>query len=273
MAEGDAEWHSSSLYVFYLTLGWFAFAVWSVSFYPQVLLNYRRKSVTGLTFDFLVFNFTKHSSYLIYNASLYFSPVVQQQYRDKYGKSELIPVAPSDVAFSIHAVLLTAITLFQVCIYERGQQKVSKPAIGITTVAWGSAVVLLFMAWPKGDWLWLVSGFNIIQLVMTAIKYIPQAWFNYQRKSTVGWSIGNIILDLSGGTANIFQMAIQSIDQNSTENFTGNVGKLGLSLESIFFDVLFVIQHYCLYPKREGITVDEYQEIEEGEPETPAHGH
>ena len=30
----------------------------------------------------------------------------------------MIPVAASDVAFSIHAVLLTAITLFQVVIYD-----------------------------------------------------------------------------------------------------------------------------------------------------------
>lgn len=30
----------------------------------------------------------------------------------------MIPVAANDVAFSIHAVLLTAITLFQILIYE-----------------------------------------------------------------------------------------------------------------------------------------------------------
>lgn len=31
---------------------------------------------------------------------------------------QMIPVAANDVAFSIHAVLLTAITLFQIMIYE-----------------------------------------------------------------------------------------------------------------------------------------------------------
>ena len=30
----------------------------------------------------------------------------------------MIPVAANDVAFSIHAVLLTAITLFQIAIYD-----------------------------------------------------------------------------------------------------------------------------------------------------------
>lgn len=31
---------------------------------------------------------------------------------------QMIPVAANDVAFSVHAVLLTAITLFQIVIYD-----------------------------------------------------------------------------------------------------------------------------------------------------------
>lgn len=98
-------------------MGWTAFVTWSISFYPQVFLNYRRKrcrlllhiifsiycmlnesglvcglnevfvfcSVVGLNFDFVVLNLTKRSSFLIYNASLYFSKAVQKQYLKKYG--------------------------------------------------------------------------------------------------------------------------------------------------------------------------------------------
>ncbi|KAH9293817.1 hypothetical protein KI387_040977, partial [Taxus chinensis] len=58
--------------------------------------------VVGLNLDFLVFNLTKHSSYLIYNASLFFSPLLQRQYHQQYGYDQMIPVAPNDVAFSIH---------------------------------------------------------------------------------------------------------------------------------------------------------------------------
>lgn len=35
-----------------------------------------------------------------------------------WGWMQMIPVAANDVAFSIHAVLLTAVTLFQLVIYE-----------------------------------------------------------------------------------------------------------------------------------------------------------
>ncbi|KAF8390571.1 hypothetical protein HHK36_025098 [Tetracentron sinense] len=244
------SWNSLPLEIAYQVLGWIAFFSWSFSFYPQVILNFRRKSVVGLNFDFLVLNLTKHSSYLIYNVSLFFSPVVQRQYHEKYGYSEMIPVAANDVAFSIHAVLLTAFTLYQVLIYERGNQKVSKASLGITSAVWISAAVCVFIAWPSHSWLWLISIFNTIQVIMTVIKYIPQAFMNFGRKSTEGWSIGNILLDLLGGVTNYAQMAVQSIDQGSWVNFYGNIGKTLLSLVSIFFDLLFMFQHYVLYPSK-----------------------
>jgi len=260
MGDGPG-WHTEAWYVAYQTLGWFAFTVWSISFYPQVILNYRRKSVVGLNFDFVVLNFTKHTSYLIYNAALYFSPVVQKQYHEKYGYDELIPVAPSDVAFSSHAVLLTTVLLVQLFLFEKGGQRVSSTCIGISVVVWGSAFVLLLLAFPTGNWLWLVSAFNIIQLIMTCIKYAPQAYFNYRRKSTVGWSITNIVLDLSGGTANLLQMFVQSIDQHSFENFSGNVGKVGLSLFTIAFDIFFTVQHFYLYAIPLVVSPEDYLQV------------
>ncbi|XP_078434809.1 PQ-loop repeat family protein / transmembrane family protein [Wolffia australiana] len=247
-----SSWNSQSMEVLYQTLGWIAFFSWSFSFYPQVLLNYRRKSVVGLNFDFLVLNVTKHSSYLIYNAGLFFSSTIQRQYREKYGSDEIIPVAANDVCFSVHAVLLTVVTLFQVIIYERGTQRVSRICIFITSFVWITAAVCLIVAWPSDSWLWLVSVFNTIQLIITAIKYTPQAFMNYQRKSTVGWSIGNILLDLTGGVLNFGQMTVQSVDQGSYVNFYGNIGKTLLSLEVVFFDLLFILQHYVLYPVKVG---------------------
>ena len=36
--------------------GWIYFFCWSLSFYPQCLLNYRRKSTSGTTVDFPMIN-------------------------------------------------------------------------------------------------------------------------------------------------------------------------------------------------------------------------
>lgn len=37
-------------------IGWSYFVMWSVSFYPQLVINYRRKSVAGISLDFLALN-------------------------------------------------------------------------------------------------------------------------------------------------------------------------------------------------------------------------
>ncbi|KAI9127974.1 hypothetical protein K1719_000967 [Acacia pycnantha] len=260
-----ASWNSVPLLVSYEVLGWLTFVCWSFSFYPQVFLNYRRKSVVGLNFDFVVLNLTKHLSYLVYNASLYFSPTVQKQYKNKYGQNEMIPVAANDVAFSSHAVLLTATTLFQIAIYERGDQKVSKIACGIVSIVWLIVAICFFKTLSTHHWLWLLSVFNVVQVCLTTIKYIPQAVMNFMRKSTEGWSIENTLLDFLGSVGNYSQMVMQSIDQGSWMNIYGNIGKVMLSLVSISFDILFMIQHYVLYRHNKGPNAKTAPEVEMAE--------
>ncbi|KAI3831474.1 hypothetical protein MKW92_003555 [Papaver armeniacum] len=230
-------WNSTPLEIAYIVFGWISFfASWGFSFYPQIILNFRTKSVVGLNFDFLVLNLTKHSSYLIYNATLYFSPVVQRQYHEKYGFDQMIPVAANDVAFSAHSVMLTTVAFYQVFIYERGTQKVARSSIAITAAVWVSAAVCSFVAWPNQSWLWLISVFNAIQVTMTVIKYIPQ-----------DGAPAHVFLDLLGGVTSYTQMVMQSIDQGSLVNFYGNLGKCLLSLVSIFYDLIFLFQRYVLY--------------------------
>ncbi|KAJ8639549.1 hypothetical protein MRB53_016243 [Persea americana] len=245
-----ASWNSISLEITYQVFGWLAFFCLSFCFYLQLLLNYTRKSVVGLNFDFVVLNLMKQSCYLVYNASLFFSPVIQRQYRAKYGYGAMIPVAANDVALSIHAVLSKAIGAFQILIHERGSQKISKTCIAINSAVLVVAVICIIIAWPNNSWLWLISMFNTIQVFMTAIKYIPQAFMNFKRKSTEGWSIYYVSLELLGGVTNFAQMWVQSIDQGSFVNFYGNIGKTLLSLVAVFFDLLFIFQHYVLYPSK-----------------------
>ena len=41
-------------------VGWIYFAAWSVSFYPQTWMNFRRKSVIGLSFDYQLYNLVRN---------------------------------------------------------------------------------------------------------------------------------------------------------------------------------------------------------------------
>jgi cystinosin len=70
---------------------------------------------------------------------------------------------------------------------------------------------------------------------------------NYQRQSTDGWSIGQILLDFSGGVLSLVQLLIDASFQPNWSGVVGNPVKLGLGNISIFFDIIFITQHYVLY--------------------------
>ena len=109
--------HVSWLQAFSDVIGWIYFSAWTISFWPQVFLNFYRKSVVGLNFDFLTYNIIGFACYASYNCALFFSPVVQKEYKDQNPKGGL-PVTLQDVCFALHAVAVVLLTIFQCLIFE-----------------------------------------------------------------------------------------------------------------------------------------------------------
>ncbi|KAL2089803.1 hypothetical protein ACEWY4_014491 [Coilia grayii] len=240
---------SNILSIINQVIGWIYFVAWSISFYPQAYENWKRKSVVGLNFDFLALNLTGHFAYSVFNVGLFWIPDIKEEFL-KRDPNAVNPVDANDVFFSIHAVLLCLVYVFQCVIYERGEQKVSKVAVVLLVVGWTFALVSLFVAVAgKITWLDYLYYFSYIKLAVTLVKYIPQAYMNYRRKSTEGWSIGNVLLDFTGGSFSILQMFLQSYNNDQWTLIFGDPTKFGLGLFSVFFDVLFIFQHYCLYRK------------------------
>ncbi|XP_048416146.2 cystinosin-like isoform X1 [Stegostoma tigrinum] len=241
---------SNALRIICQVIGWVYFFAWSISFYPQVIENWRRKSVVGLNFDFLALNLTGHIAYGMFNVGLFWIPYIKEQFLE-YNPTGVNPVQGSDVFFSIHAVLLTTLTICQCCFYERGEQKVSKVTTGLLVAAWLFALITLFVTVAnKLTWLEYLYYFSYIKLVITVIKYVPQAYMNCRRKSTIGWSIGNVLLDFTGGSFSIVQMFLQSYNNDEWLLIFGDPTKFGLGLFSVLFDIFFMIQHYCLYRQK-----------------------
>jgi cystinosin len=92
------------------------------------------------------------------------------------------------------------------------------------------------------------------------VKYMPQVLTNYRNHSTHGWSIAQIILDIIGGILSLTQLGIDSYLQHDWSGITGNPVKLALGNVSIFFDVIFMFQHYCLYKGKKGKAFAEGEE-------------
>ncbi|KAK9412584.1 cystinosin [Crotalus adamanteus] len=175
--------HSKAVRIVDQVIGWIYFLAWSVSFYPQVFENWRRKSVVGLSFDFIALNLTGFIAYSVFNIGLFWIIPVKEQFLHRYPNG-VNPVASNDVFFSLHAVALTLFIIFQCIIYERESQK------SVSSRHW---------------------------LGITLIKYFPQAYLNFRRKSTMGWSIGNVLLDFTGGAFSLMQMFLQSLQQRRME--------------------------------------------------------
>lgn len=99
----------------------------------------------------------------------------------------------------------------------------------------------------------VVSLMGYFKLSISFLKYLPQLYWNYQRKSTKGWSIANIILDLTGGLLSFGQMALEAAFGQDVKI---NIVKLILGIMVVFYDILFIVQHYCIYPQhREQLAV------------------
>ena len=77
--------------------------------------------------------------------------------------------------------------------------------------------------------------------------YIPQVYENWRRKSTDGWNIWNVLLDFGGGSLSICQLMIDCGSTGNWSGLTGDPVKFLLGFVSIIFDLVFMIQHYCLY--------------------------
>jgi cystinosin len=70
---------------------------------------------------------------------------------------------------------------------------------------------------------------------------------NYYRRSTVGFSIAQMMLDFTGGLLSNAQLFIDSYLQDDWSGVWGNPVKFLLANLSIFFDVIFFCQHFWWY--------------------------
>eukprot|EP00656_Telonema_subtile_P038746 TRINITY_DN4393_c0_g1_i1.p1 TRINITY_DN4393_c0_g1~~TRINITY_DN4393_c0_g1_i1.p1 ORF type:complete len:235 (-),score=50.67 TRINITY_DN4393_c0_g1_i1:113-817(-) len=220
-------------------------------------MNYRRKSVTGVSFDFISYNVLGYACYSVFNTSFFISSGIQEAYRHKHGKSSN-DVQANDVFFALHGMALTLITAAQCWIYERGGQTVSKLAMclnGIGALSIGTYALFVLTDGHHSEtgfssWLQFLYYLSYIKLAVTVIKYIPQVYLNFARKSTHGWTIHNVLLDFIGGFLSVTQMLMDAGVKQDWSSITGDPVKLGLGVFTMIFDLVFIVQHYILYNPR-----------------------
>lgn len=310
-----------------LFFGWIYTLSWTLSFYPQLFLNYQRKTVTGLSFDFVVLNLYGFCCMFTYCTSFYFNPTIQSQYAARHdGKSALVQL--NDVFFAGHAMFITAVGLLQVLYYykfSRSHGTLTKtsgsninvvdeldvdeeeidleasshasinrnsngniastplslisgtttspllvqpstsvdlfslhklfPPLSIYTTRFilATFVIVFFMALSISwsifglEWIDLVILLGYAKIITTIWKYAPQLLLNFQRKTTVGFSVYNIQFDFIGGIFSIAQLVLDAYIAQDWSGIWGNPLKLGIGIVTLGYDTLFLLQHYVWF--------------------------
>jgi cystinosin len=209
------------------------------------------------------------AAYFVSNLAFYYSPVVRSQYAARH--NGLTPtVAFNDITFALHALVLSLITTSQYLLRPLWGFEPSpgtRPSRFVTGIIAGSALGVLITCLivatttttpsssvdPATDWceLDIVYAVGYVKLLVTLVKYSPQILANFRNKSTRGWSIWQILLDLIGGLLSLAQLGIDSYLQHDWSGVTGNPVKLALGNCSLVFDTIFIVQHYLLYRGKE----------------------
>ncbi|CAD0057073.1 unnamed protein product [Aureobasidium pullulans] len=255
-------------------LGWSYFTSWSLSFYPQPLRCWKRRSTRGITVDFPLLNIVGFTSYFISTTSFLFSHEIRQQYAVRHPFAPEPTVRFNDLVFALHGTIVCFVFYSQ--FYPRlwnfevvKGQRASSTALGIFYGSIiGVAITVLLVSLFKGgrdtadSWadIDVIYAFLTSNLSSLSANTPLKHGYNYKIKSTAGWAIDMIWLDFIGGVMSLLQLIIDSALQADWSGITGNPAKLFLAMFSLCFDMIFFVQHYVLYKGNELPSEDEEED-------------
>jgi cystinosin len=270
-------------------IGWAYVVAWSVSLYPPIFLINRLKSVEGVSFDFVFLNLLGYVTYTISQSLLYFSTTVRNEYAQRHslsktGELNYPLVRFNDVAYGYHGLATVIYMLYQMycCGYTRNARQYVGTVTKLIFVLGGllSVGVVYYELFPPANSQFQMYDVAVLmgnlKVTMSISKYIPQVLWNRRRKSTKGWSIDAIQLDIVGGILSLGQLFLDGYIRGDLKGVLNNSVKLllaGVSLAgnlvvvtdtkyclglmfnsnqiTLLFDAIFAFQHYFLYGDRE----------------------
>ena len=204
------------------------------------------------------------AGYITYATSAGEDYIITRGYIDDNLGTGIVQI--QDIFFAAHALLITLITIIQILYFydpSDKDQKVSNITITIILVMiWGAILLVIvengfeyYDPHVKENRKYIFNSLVYLgwcKVVISLIKYIPQVVSNFRRRSTIGWNIHNILLDFTGGAFSFGQNIIDSFRDEfsitSDDQSKGlNIAKYALSIISMLFDIVFMVQHYILF--------------------------
>ncbi|KAI8476214.1 MAG: hypothetical protein J3K34DRAFT_516640 [Monoraphidium minutum] len=240
-------------------LGWSYFSAWTISFAPQIVDNQRTRDVSGLSPDYILFSAIGYGCYTAYTAALLFSDDVRASYAAAHGGATP-GVSPCDFAFAAGAAAATLLVAGQyAAMAGPGALRLSPFAAAVAAavaLACGGSAALIHAACDGtpdcAAWLPLLGLLGGVKIAMTLVKYTPQVIHNHTRRSTQGWSLTTVLLDVAGGGLSLGQMLLDAAARHDLAVVTGNPAKMWVAALSLGYDAVFIAQHYWAYRDKQG---------------------
>ena len=189
--------------------------------------------------NYLVLNFIGYTYYSTYNIYGYV-------YDPPFNNGQ---IHLSDIIFAVHGLFMVSVQIVLVLYYPRkdNQLKRSWMAFALLSIASIGAYALYN---PVIEKVVLVMG--LMKVAISFVKYVPQVYLNWSRKSTAGWSFENVLLDFTGGLLSFLQIPVDYYATGSKPKLDSNlnVAKFLLGFITVSFDIIFIVQHYCLYGRK-----------------------
>ena len=228
---------------------------WSISMYPPIITNWRHKSASAISMDFVMLN-TAGYSYLVIST---FLQLYYWQLKDEESDLGRPKLTQFDFWYCLHGCVMNVVLLTQVVAGARiwrfpvkGYRKMNTWYLRILLASLAIFAMLSMQfvyancqyGWHNSRTLAYCNNLFLLKISMSLIKYIPQVTHNWTRKSMDCFPIQGVFLDITGGIASLLQLIWQlSNDQGfSLSMFVTNFGKLGLSMVTLIFNFIFVMQ-------------------------------
>lgn len=266
--------------------GYIYFLAWSISNWPQILLNYHNKSTDGLSVDYVFVNLVGFVCYAIFNSSFYWSKALMEAYeKDHDGTKNYIK--SEDVFLALQAAVLVGVVAMQIFFYDVSgvfvrMNRYFKAFIiglivfilfylmlvavsGASLSEYDSTANVKYLNWSD-----FVFSLSYVKLISTLTKYIPQIILNQKRQSTSGFNIWTVVFDFLGGLFSSLQVVGDCINLKSSDEMKVHVVKLTIGIITMAKNAILILQHYVWYRHSDRVqNVDDYINdgvVEESDP-------
>ncbi|SCV01432.1 LAMI_0G11474g1_1 [Lachancea mirantina] len=229
---------------------------WCLSIYPSLFKNWRQKSASAISVDFLIINIV---GYVCLTSAIFLQLFCWQETNDE--NEPLRPtVTQFDLWYCVHSLVMNGVLASQLLYGKRLwsfqtagvvrmkilYKRILRATLAIIAISLIPFCVRLFNEnLSNTNTLALCNRLIALKILMSLIKYFPQVKHNYERKKMRDFPMLCVVLDVFGSICSIAQLIVklkQVGEPSIAAAATSNFGKIGIACVTLLFNFIYVSQ-------------------------------